>query len=195
MLIRVLKLLGIALASISIFIAGTIWWAARQDKPAAQQAPAALPDRPVAQPVLRTHNYDVQDGAQYGYTAALSDDQRQAGQVANNVMMFLYAGERGGKHQMHLHKGKLVNAFECSLPCDVIKVMTVMDMEGMRDSVNVEYIRAAPNSVAALALDDAINGRLKPYEQHREGARWEVWVNEANGFHGKYLGKVKPEAK
>lgn len=146
-------------------------------------------------PAARQHNYDVKDGVDYGYTAELSADQRQAGQVANNIVMFSYAGQRDGKHQVHSRQGNLFYAFECSVPCEVIKVLSVIDADGLRQEATVERLRATPTMIAAMALADAIHGELEEYAQYpdgdRKGRQLALWVDEQRGLTRTLIKKAK----
>jgi hypothetical protein len=140
-------------------------------------SPAPAPAAPV-----RLHNYDSRDGMAYGYTAAITPEQRQAGRVSESVVMFFYAGQREGRHQVHIYEGSRVTAAECAAPCDVIKVLTVMDLDSLRGNVSVEYMRNAPGVIAGLALQDALAGKLEPYAEIQPDGRFEVWVDQLKGL-------------
>jgi hypothetical protein len=150
------------------------------------QSQSAAPANPPPQAV-RNHFYDVHDGAAYGYTAQLSDVQRQSGQVANNIVMLSYAGMRDGKYQVHLHEGQAVIGYECVAPCEVIKVLTVLDVDGLRNQVRVDHMRSTPNMIAAMALRDAIGGHLEPYLQHYDEQPYELWIDQSKGLTRKRL--------
>lgn len=139
------------------------------------------PDTPAATEV-KPHLYDVHEGAEYGYTAALSELDRRAGKVANTIVMVGYAGERNGRHQVHVRSGNAITAFECAAPCEVIKSMTVMDVDGMRQQVQTEHLRAVPTMIAALALKDAMSGELLRYSQDYDGRPYDLWVSDTNGL-------------
>lgn len=136
----------------------------------------------VAAPAMKAHNYDVHDGTEYGYTSAVSQAQREAGQVGANIIMFRYAGERDGVHQLHMIKGSVYQALECRAPCEVVKIMTVMDLDGSRRDVHVERVRNQPGMLAGMALDDAFHGRLEAYVETYDEKRFEVWVDERKGL-------------
>lgn len=196
-----IKLLAAAVAGTALAVPIMLWLDSRKPDlpPAPSQARPVMPPEvaspPVVAPPVRLHNYDVQDGPEYGYTAAITPQEQQAGQVGNSVFMFSYAGQRDEKYQVHLAKGNVLQAFECSAPCEVIKIMTVIDEDGLRQHVNTERMRVAPNMIAALALEDAINGKLRAYEQHRNGRRYEVWVDDAKGLRRKDIGVAKADSK
>ncbi|MCU7371595.1 hypothetical protein PEC18_12230 [Paucibacter sp. O1-1] len=179
-------------------VAAVVTWFALQA--AAPSAPSTIESPPTSRPAApavpppeapRAHLYDSRDGASYGYTAQLSDVQRQAGQVANSIVMISYAGNRDGRHQVHLHEGQALVGYECSAPCDVIKVMTVLDVDGLRNQVRVEHLRSAPNMIAAMALQDAMSGRLEPYTQDYDEIPYELWIDQTKGLTRK-RSKVKP---
>ncbi|MBQ0936730.1 hypothetical protein [Ideonella paludis] len=136
----------------------------------------------------RAHNYDSQDGIAYGYTAVISQKQREEGRAAANVLMFKYAGSKNGRHQIHSRDGDSLAAYECSAPCDVIKVMQVTDADYLRNKVFTEHIRAEPNAIASLALDDAIKGKLKEYAEYHGDMMVGVWVDEVKGIQRTKLG-------
>lgn len=126
----------------------------------------------------RPHNYDLQEGSAYGYTAALSNSDREGGRVGQQIVMVLYAGQREGRHQVHIRQGALLSALECGAPCDVVKMITVMDIAGVPAQPNVQMLRNAPGMLAGLALEDAIKGRLAQYRDEQGRA---VWVDSVTG--------------
>lgn len=145
----------------------------------------------VAQTPARGHHYDLKEGVDYGYTAA----QSQPGQVGNMILMFNYAGQRDGKHQVHTRQAGVVSAYECAAPCDIIKVMSVVDIQGLRRNVDVQRIRAVPNMIGAMALADAIAGRLERTVEYidgtKQGRHAEVWIDEQKGLTRTTLKKQK----
>lgn len=157
---KLLKRAGLVAALAGVVLAGLLGWASQQ------------------QTLARGHNYDLQDGLSYGYTAALSQTAQESGQVGQQVFLVKYAGQRGGTHQLHLRQGALLVAMECAAPCDLVRVMTVMDVPGVPAQPVLQVLRNAPGMLAGLALDDALNGRLAEYRDER-GAR--VWVDATSG--------------
>ena len=150
-----------------------------QQQAAAPQAPvvSAPPPAPV-----KDHNYVMQDGMKYGYPAAISEVAGKSGQVAEQLVMALYAGEKDGKHQAHIMDGVTVTALECTKPCDYLKVMTYVDADYLRNKVKVEHIAAAKQSLGYLIMEDAIRGKLKQYGMGIEGKRYNMWVDERKGM-------------
>lgn len=162
-------------------------FAAPRDKPAARTAllPAPPAPAPAAAP-SREHYYDFKEGIDYGYTAELSETQRQAGQAASNVIVVNYAGQRDGKYQIHMRQGTMLFAFECSVPCDVMKILSVLDADDLRQQVTVERVRPSPGMIAAMALRDAASGKLEEYVEYidgdRKGRHVTLWVDERRGL-------------
>lgn len=147
-----------------------------------EQVTASLTPQP-------SHFYDAQDGDRYGYTAEISEDQRKAGQAGSNIIMVSYAGHHGATHQIHIRQAGVLVAFECAQPCDVVKVMTVIDTPGFQLPPEVQHMRASPNMIAAMALRDAMSGQLKQYtELSSEGIPMQVWVDERAGLQRAPLG-------
>lgn len=158
--------------------------------PAAPRAadPPSLPRANVSDqvtappPAVRAQNYEFRDGMDYGYTAAISAAQRQTGQAAPTVVMFAYAGQQDGRHQVHLREGNVLRAAECSAPCEMVRFLSVVDAEGLRSDVVVDHVRNAPNMIAGLALADAIAGRLERYAEHQGKRRYALWVDQHKGL-------------
>ncbi|MFI5447737.1 hypothetical protein [Polaromonas sp. UC242_47] len=144
----------------------------------AQQPPTSLQSAAV----VREHNYDLKEGVDYGYTVLLTDDQRKAGKASAEIVMFSYAGQRDGKHQIHARQTSILTAYECAAPCEIIKVISAMDIDGLRKTVNVDRLRPSPNMIAALALQDAMTGKLEPYAEYQGKQRYGLWVDERQGI-------------
>jgi hypothetical protein len=158
-------------------VAGSSYWLGTKSNAVQPQISEI---RPVAQ--ASRHAYEIRDGMKYGYSAAVSDDQKRAGQVASAVMMFSYAGQRDGKHQLHTTDGTVFTAIECSDPCDVMKVMTFVDKDYLRQNIKVEYLKNTVGSVANFALSDAFKGYLNQYGIERGGVAHHVWMDEQKGL-------------
>ncbi|MCQ9375179.1 hypothetical protein NMQ14_13045 [Methyloversatilis sp. XJ19-13] len=159
------------------------------DRPQTSAAPAPTAAVSVKPP---TPNYVMKDGMKYGYPAAISEDARRAGQVAEQLIMAMYAGERDGRLQAHIIDGISVTALECERPCEYLKVMSYVDIDGIPPQVKVEHIAAAPGSIGRLIMDDAVNGFLRQYGTGDEkGPRYSVWVDEIKGIVRTKLPPVK----
>lgn len=144
------------------------------------------PRRPLGPPPAPPkppHNYVMQDGLRYGYPQALSAQQLQAGQAGESIVMVLYAGERDGKHQVHILQGRSIVAAECAWPCKALKVMTIVDIDDpyLRREVHVQYLAPQPNMIGYQAISDAANGHLRNYGWERSGKAYQRWVDEAKG--------------
>lgn len=141
---------------------------------------------PVSVSAAKAHNYDLKEGIDYGYTVLVTEEQRKAGKAGAEIIMMSYAGERDGKYQVHSRQAGVLTAFECSAPCDIVKVMSAVDIDGLRKTVHVERLRAGPNMIAALALQDAMTGKLQTYSEYPEtapkGTRLDVWIDEQKGI-------------
>lgn len=150
----------------------------KQDKqPAANSATEAVPV-----PIARAHNYDFQEGHEYGYTMAPTEDNARAGMAANQVTMIKYAGEKDGRYQLHVSQGSVLTAIECSYPCEVAKIMIIMDMPGVPPStMNIQRVRLNADAVAMLALEDAVKGRLTRYDRDKGGRKHSVWLDQQRG--------------
>ncbi len=123
------------------------------------------------------HYYSMQDGLEYGYEAAISQDAANAGQVATKLMMFRYAGSQGAKHQVYSKDGATVLAIECSNPCDFIKMMTFFQGE----HVSTDRIRATEGNLATMVIMDAVNGKLERFFTEKDGKKVAFWFDEKSG--------------
>jgi hypothetical protein len=132
--------------------------------------------------IEQSHGYDYQDGMQYGYTAARTEHDATTGNAAPAVTMLMYAGERDGHYQLHQRNGTVLTAMECTYPCEVMKVMTVIDSPGLKMPVNVQRFRLNENAIAMLALKDASRGYLKQYGMEYSGKSYTIWLDESKGI-------------
>lgn len=150
--------------------------------PVGREAPAVAPSRQMV-PVRPSPNYVMRDKAEYGYVAELSDMQRQAGQVANQVVTFRYLGSRDGKSQLMNVSGDMVVVMECENPCRFIKVMSFVDADYLRDTIHVERLQNAPGLIASAAFSDAFAGHLARAEVvEKSGKRKSMWMDERKGI-------------
>lgn len=147
------------------------------------------------QPIIRApvHNYTKKDGMEYLYQRQLSADERNAGQVAPGVIALMYAGARDGLHQLHMRDGPRFTAFECSNPCDVIKAMTFLDMDYLRDQVYIERLAFDRKSIIGGAFEDALAGRLTSYSATQAGKPVQRWMTDVGMKHHPVAGaSAKP---
>lgn len=161
-----------------------------------QKSPVVSQESPplstaVQAPPKPAHNYEVRDGMDYGYSAAISQDAQKSGQVAPKIIMFKYAGQRDGKHQVHSSDGVNFTAVECFSPCEVMKIMNFINKDYLRDTVHVERIKNQPGTIANLVMEDALNGRLNNYGMGRGKQTFQVWVDERAGYQ-EHLVKAPP---
>ncbi len=180
--VKNIALIGVLLA----LVGGAGYWFGQKSDPVqakvaepvatAQVTPASLVARP------KRHAYEMRDGMKYGYTTVVSEESRRAGQVANAVLMFSYAGERDGKHQLHTTDGNVFTALECSNPCELMKAMTFIDKDYLRQNIKVEYLKNTVGSVANLAISDALDGYLNQYGIERGKVAHQVWMDEQKGL-------------
>lgn len=119
--------------------------------------------------------YSMNDGLEYGYEQAVSDEARQRGQIASKLIMVKFLGERDGVLQFHTKEGPLHVVFQCQKPCEFIKQMVFYDKELQRK----EHIRAVAGSIAWAMAHDAMNGHLKKFSKDRDGKQSEVWFDES----------------
>lgn len=154
-----------------------------ESAPEVTSANSAPPPAIIYQPPKPAHNYDFAERGEYGYSLAVSDLQRQAGQIAAQFVTYRYLGERGGRYQLYIRQGEVVTVLEATKPCTVIKTMTFIDADYLRDSVNVERVQCLPGTVGHLAFDDAMNDRLQASgEVMKDGSRRAMWMDERKGL-------------
>lgn len=142
-----------------------------------QSAPAAtaeiVPDVPEVD-----HYYSLKDGYEYGYEQGISEEDAKRGQLVNNLLMFRYAGQRDGMHQVYMTSGQEVAVFECSNPCEFMKAISFWGDQ----PVKMERMRATPGSIGWSVMTDAINGKLDTYTTEQNGRRVNVWFHDKKGI-------------
>lgn len=135
----------------------------------------------VAQAPIKTHNYSLKEGYEYGYERAVSVEQANKGQVASSLMMAKFAGQRNGKYQVYATADESPGAVivaECSNPCEFMKVMVFFRGE----HINTQRMRVAPEIIGWMMLEDAINGKLDQYVAERNGKKMHIWFDEQKGI-------------
>lgn len=147
---------------------------------AAGVKPEVIAEAPPVAP-KPTHYYAMQDGQKYGYERAISQEERNQGRAASELVMVSYAGEHDGKHQLFISEkfGKAV--FECDTDCKYIKSMVFVQNE----HIKTDYLKAGADSVAGAAMVDAINGQLNRATVSRKSDRskkYHVWFTEDKGM-------------
>lgn len=167
---------------ILLFVVTALVGCGQQEPPKENKPAASTQDSKPAQPVMPEYNYVMQDGMKYGYPVAISENQRKEGQMSEQLLMALFAGEKDGKFQVHVIDGVVVRAMECEAPCQYLKVMSYIDDPILRKQIKVEHIAASPGSVGYLMMQDAIRGKLKQYGVGTDKKRYTVWVDEHKGM-------------
>lgn len=161
----------------AIFLSCFLAACGQPEQPKPVSAPAAV--APVAP--VKTHNYSLRDGFEYGYERAVSPEQQQKGQLASALMMAKFAGQRDGKYQAYSKDADQIGSvvvLECSNPCEFMKVMVFV--EG--GHVSTQRLRVAPGIIGWMILEDAINGELEQYVAERDGRKFTVWFDEKKGL-------------
>lgn len=122
---------------------------------------AEPPPAPVVVPAA-TANWDFREGQEYGYVAAVSEEDRKRGRAAGSVHLFRYLGQEDGKHVLVSlgDDGAPFARSYCASPCVAIK--TVFGDGGVR------RIAYDTDSVIGAAFEDAIAGRMKVYAEVRQ---------------------------
>lgn len=127
------------------------------------------------------HYYAMNEDGAYGYERAPSEEDIKQGRLATSLIMVRFVGEKDGKWQAANEDGSIVTVFECSKPCEFIKVMA-FNLEAEGQALNVERIRVQPGIVAYSIMQDAINGKLKDRMGLRKnGKDYSVWFDEKKG--------------
>lgn len=105
-------------------------------------------------PAAPTHNYKIKEGSSYGYVAGLSEDDKNAGKAASEVLMFKYLGKRDDMHPVSMldDDGTESVKAQCGEPCEIIK---------MTSSGQVQRIEFTEDSLIGSVLQDAIAGQLE----------------------------------
>lgn len=127
------------------------------------------------------HNYVSRDGMQYLYPSAITPQQRQAGQVGEQILAFSYLGSRGGKHQVMMNEGSVYAVMECDIPCVYVKSMSFIEGQS-NDQILVQRFAAAPGSVISAVMQDVAGGHLEVRTSERKGKPHSVWLDEKKGL-------------
>ncbi|WP_374342618.1 hypothetical protein [Azonexus sp.] len=135
-------------------------------------APAARAEPSI--PSAPNHFYVMQDGMEYGYEQAISQEALQQGQAASKIMMVKFIGERNGVLQMHTKDGEVHIVFQCERPCEFVKQMLFIDGQLMRK----EHLRANEGSLVWAIAQDVQAGRLIKFTRLRNGKPQETWFDE-----------------
>jgi hypothetical protein len=118
-----------------------------------------------------THNWSYREGNTYGYPAALSDNDKKAGQGATDVAMFKFLGEKDGIYK--LSSGGVVAS--CANPCQVIKV---------GEGQYAQHMTFDPETVIGEAFTDAFDGQMEIYAPPARRRRAATSSAETHCAHG-----------
>lgn len=136
-------------------------------------APASAPIAAVSPP-LPAHHYAIQDGLEYGYEGALSDEDRRQGRVTSPLKMYRFLGSQRDVYQVAL---KVANnsyvAAECEKPCEYAKIYSFVGDQ----LVSKEVMRLPEEALLKYVFADAIGGRLKPWRGDKNGKIIKLWVD------------------
>lgn len=130
-------------------------------------------------PVKIDHYYSMKDGHEYGYELAVSQDASNAGQVAETLIMFKFAGEKDGAYQAYTKESTgAISVVQCNNPCDFMKVMVFFNGE----HIKTDRLKATEGSIGWLVMADAINGKMQQYVGDKNGKKVHVWFAEQGGM-------------
>lgn len=163
---------------ISLAIAAMLAGCGQQEAPKQQ---AEEPAKVIPAKQVRTHNYALRDGYEYGYERIVSEDERSKGQAVNSLMMAKYAGQRDGKYQVYIKDSGQSNLYvvaECTNPCEFMKSMVFFQGR----LVSSERMRVQPGIIGWMILEDAINGRLEQFIGEKNGRPVSFWFDEKKGL-------------
>ncbi|MDD4930484.1 MAG: hypothetical protein PHP85_14605 [Gallionella sp.] len=145
------------------------------DTPPVAETAAVVP-----QSKVKSHNYSLKDGVEYGYERAVSVEEANKGQAAASLLMAKFVGIQDGKYQVMAAVGSSPNTVvvvECTNPCEFIKNMVYYQGQ----MVSSQRIRVTPDLIAWLMLEDAINGHLEQYIKETNGKKFFLWFDETKG--------------
>jgi len=145
-----------------------------------QTQPVAPAAQVIAPLPIKTHNYSLKDGDEYGYEQGLSVDDTNRGQGAPTLLMAKFAGSRDGKYQVYTKAAQYPGAIivvECTNPCEFMKSMVFYQGE----FVNVQRIRAAQGIIGWAMIEDAINNELEQSFVENNGKKYSLWFDENKG--------------
>ena len=147
-IIGIIALLGIATVNNTL-----------DENPTSEQSVAAPIDdksTPIV-PALEipTHHWSYKEGGEYGYSGALSDDDRKAGLVSENIIMYRFLGEKDGVYSVAINSDGVLLVASCTNPCEVAKIAV-----GGRV---VNRFAFNPDSIVGNVLSDAFAGELEVY--------------------------------
>ena len=95
-------------------------------------------------------NFTEREGDKFYYSSALSEDDKNAGKAAGEVVVFRYLGNKDGVYALASNG----LTFRCKNPCTIIKGSGPYGAEQ-----NMQY---SSDSIIGSAFHDAFNGFMEP---------------------------------
>ncbi|WP_310613051.1 hypothetical protein [Limnohabitans sp.] len=152
-----------SVVGLCIFYAGTLYAPATVADAGAENSAPKFPD----------HYYAMRDGERYGYEAALSVDDQNAGRSLSRVVMFFYHGTKGEgrdkRWQISSVEGNSMIFAECDAVCDFATLTTLTAGVGR---TREEVVRVAPQSLLGSVFFDAMRGKLSPSTSKDGSTSW-----------------------
>lgn len=178
-----------ATALVAIAFTVAAWWPSQSVD--AAPVPAPVPAAVAANKVdyaAPSHNYVLEEDGEYGYEAALSQDDRNAGHAAKGLKMLRYLGQReDGTYTAVMVSGAFRTTLSCKDPCAFIKQSITFNGESMGKP---ETFRAG-NNLATAVLDDAVSGELKVYGA-KKAARVAPHIAKESGGETSSFSRIDP---
>jgi hypothetical protein len=137
----------------------------------AAEAPAAAPAKPTPHYAMREQG---KFGYEYGYEKALSENDRQSGRAAPEVLMIRYHGAKGNVYQLSSVDSGTRIVIECESPCEFFK-QTIWSNS---TKIGTERARLTEGSLAWAIIKDVQNGFLEPMSKVQNGKQMRAWVND-----------------
>jgi hypothetical protein len=123
-------------------------------------APANEASIPEDSTPKQTHFYDVEDNGEYGYEAALTEEDRNKGVGAGQITMVRLLEHSGDFWRFYLHQGSIGNVTTCKEPCEFAKAFPVVNGYGTGEP---QMSRVAVGTILWSVIQDSKNGQLEVY--------------------------------
>lgn len=108
----------------------------------------------------QTHLYSVEDNGEYGYEAALTEEDRNKGMVAGQMTMARLLEHSGDFWRFYLHRGSVGNVITCKEPCEFAKSFPLVNGYGAGEP---QMSRVAEGTILWSVIQDAKNDQLEVY--------------------------------
>ncbi|MCU1526658.1 MAG: hypothetical protein JWP75_421 [Frondihabitans sp.] len=109
-------------------------------------------------PSAPAHIWQINEGREYGYPVALTEDQIRAGQGSSDVVMFRYLGNFGGVYKIARAEPNFYVVMSCANPCKVIRQEAASAL-----GFEIDHMTFNPATIIGQAFTDAFNGQLEVY--------------------------------